>query len=171
MLQTYKKRSTKFECIFFLDDEDSSLSMDYIQVKNWHTVLIDWVIHIGLLQPFEVVELKTLRHDCLQSPSHPLTEEADSSFCSCQLTVVLLPVRWRRPITSTCWWRRSIASPGMCVWPGSLVNSTRSSGRPPSLNWWVLSKNQWINRYLQEDTITTNNAWDVEEPKSEKSPV
>lgn len=32
--------------------------------------MIDWLIHGGLLQPFEVVELKTLRHDRLQSSAH-----------------------------------------------------------------------------------------------------
>lgn len=37
-----------------------------------HAVLIDWIIRLVLLQPFEVVELKTLRHDRLQSPSRRL---------------------------------------------------------------------------------------------------
>lgn len=57
---------------FGLDDEKILWQPLSEQTVNSDLVLIDWIIHLVLLQPFEVVELKTLRHDSLQSPSRRL---------------------------------------------------------------------------------------------------
>lgn len=58
-----------------------------------------------------------------------LTEMLSHSFHNSDQNHVFLIIRWKRLIRSICWWRRTIAFPGMCVWRGSSVNLTKSSGR------------------------------------------
>lgn len=123
-------------------------------------LLIGWFMS-GRCGPLKWLNSKRCDMTWLQSAGPPLMEDADSSFSPCQLTVALsacqveeadhiyLLMKEEYRISRNVRLAWFLGKLNQVIWPAS----------KPEL---VSFRYEAIN--VQEDTITTNHAWDVEEP-------
>lgn len=168
VLYTYKKWSTKFECIFFLMMRTAAFQWTTCKLKiGVQCLLIGWFT-LGCCSPWKWLNSKrcdvtACNRQFIHSPRKLTSRSAhvNSQLSYCQVEeadhiYLLMKEEYRISRNVRLAW--FLGKLNQVIWPAS----------KPEL---VSCKNQSINRYLQEDTITTNNAWDVEEPKSKKSPV
>lgn len=127
-----------------------SVTLEFLRCDLWNTEWKLWPYcslnrsHRCVLHGHAHIRTYGLYYPWIMLPSSGVDPQTLSRSCRCVniphlWLCVLLLLRWRRLTTSTCSWRRTTGSLGMCDWRGFLVNLTKSSVQRQSLKWWVSS--------------------------------